>query len=160
LTALGLSHRGDANGIEVIGELRPTTDVSTSSRQSDLLCHDGRSAGPTLIVISGSAGRLKASYGSVFEGDPLRTSCPGPALGLHSLASATLSPGALASPRPTLSLTRPKSYDDHGYVVHLVPDISLSLTRERITQRVVESVVAPRAGATRQGALVGPPTLR
>ena len=155
LTALGLSHRGDAKGIGVFGELRPATHVATTSSQRGVLCHDDRSAGPTLLLISGSGGRLTAKLGQVFEGDPLRTSCPGPALGLHALASAILAPGALASSRMTLSLTRPRIYDDDGYAVRAAPQVKLELSRERITQGVREFIAAPRAAATGRGAMTG-----
>jgi hypothetical protein len=137
LAALGLSHQGDPKGVGVVGVFQPRTDVSTTtSGQHGVPCRDRRSVGPMPIVILGSGGRLKATYSSAFEGDSLRTSCPGPALGLHALASATIAPGALASHRLTLSLTHPTAYDDHGYVVHLAPQLSLRLTRERLTQRV------------------------
>jgi hypothetical protein len=50
-------------------------------------------------------------------------------------------------------LTHPETYDDHGYVVHLTPQLSLSLTRERITQGVREYAATPRGAAADRGAL-------
>jgi hypothetical protein len=159
LAALGLSRRGDPKGIGVVGELRPRSDLSTTAVGHGVRCRDGRAVGPpTAILISGSRGRLTASYTPLFEGDPLRTSCPGPALGAHALASATLAPGALAARRVTLSFTRPETYDDHGYAVHLAPQLSLALTRERVTQRVRELVVANGRGAISDA--VGPAPTR
>jgi hypothetical protein len=145
LAALGLSSTGNPLGIVVVGSQLAGTalGIRDMTAQSGAVCRETAAAHGSVLV-EAAAGHLTFSLtpfgldpllGS--SGDPLRTSCPGPELGSHPMASLRLPPGALAAGRTTLAFTRPIGFDDDGYVVRLTPRITVRLTRTRIRERVV-----------------------
>jgi hypothetical protein len=143
--ALGLSSTGNPLGIDVVGaQLGGTVlGIRDATAQPGAVCRETADAQGSVLA-DAAAGHLTFSLspselGPLFDGggDPLRTSCPGPGLGAHPLASLRLAPGALAAGTTTLAFTRPIGFDDHGYQVRLTPHLTLGLTRTRIHARVV-----------------------
>jgi hypothetical protein len=152
LAALGLIGTGNPLGIEVVGgQLGGTAlGIQDATAQSGAVCRETADTQGSVLV-DAAAGHLTLSLRPLAfdplvaaSGDPLRTSCPGPELDSHPLASLRLPPGALAAGRTTLAFTRPIGFDDHGYEVRLAPHLTVRLTRTRIRQRVVRDRTGAR----------------
>lgn len=143
--ALGLSSTGNPLGIDVVGaQLGGTVlGIRDATAQAGAVCRETADAQGSVLA-DAAAGHLTfwlnpSELGPLFDGggDPLRTSCPGPGLGAHPLASLRLPPGALAAGTTALAFTRPIGFHDHGYQVRLTPHLTVRLTRTRIRARVV-----------------------
>jgi hypothetical protein len=166
LTALGLSHRGNANGISInaLGSIGTRDINSEQTIQDGSRCRDSTPLqGAILQGETGSDSQQPAGFtlsyqprGSVAHrfsaGDPLRTSCPGPELGHHVAARVPIAPFALAGRTPTIRVSHPVSFNDHGYAVHFPAGLTLRLTRTSIRygDQPFAQANAPRGGFTGQ----------
>jgi hypothetical protein len=94
LTALGIDSGGDTSGISVggAGEVGKGGSVTATLTQDGEQCTDHVALNQTGIQLRKRRGRLVISVSPARSqaADPLRTRCPGPALGHHPLTSESL----------------------------------------------------------------------
>lgn len=134
LAAVGLSARGNPAGIGVGGggeqSLRGT--LAADLRQ-DGECRDQTRLSTTAVQLQSHDGRLLVSLSPVSTQapDPLRTRCPGPDLGQHALALATLPRSALHGRVVTMAL-HGNAFGDGPYRVRIRSTLMLTLRRVRV----------------------------
>jgi hypothetical protein len=132
LTALGVDTGGNPGGIAVVGggELtRAGTETSTLT-EDGATCTDHVALGETGIVLRTRANRLIVTEMPLSSqaADPLRSRCPGPALGRHPLASASLPRGVLHRDRFTVKL-HGESFSTAPYQVTTHSTLTVTLQR-------------------------------
>ncbi len=132
LTALGLEHGGNTSGISVggAGPAAMGGAVTTDLTQDGSACTDQVALQQTEILFRKHADRLMISVSPLpsLAADPLRTRCPGPALGHHPLTSASLPLSVLQRPGFTVNL-RGDSFHDGPYEVTAHSTLTVSLQR-------------------------------
>ena len=137
LRALGASGRGRADGITAMGGVTWPSGgtVRTDLRQGAATCADSAPLGTGAIQLEASNGRLAAGYAP----SGASTRCPGPLVGGAApfLAAGEIPLPARARRTIRLELTRGRSFTDYGYMARATPHLVLTLTRIRITSRVV-----------------------
>jgi hypothetical protein len=148
LTALGLQSGGDTAGISVGGAGETTGGTVTADvTQEGGACTDHLALEQTEIVLRKRAGRLVVSVSPARSqaADPLRTRCPGPALGRHPLTSASLPLNILQRSRFTVSL-HGDSYNDGPYRVTSRSTLSVGLQRRGVKTQILPFVSARTSG--------------
>jgi hypothetical protein len=152
LTALGLRTGGDAAGISVFGAGEAATGgtVTADLTQDGSACTDDVALQHTAITLRKRAGRLTISLSPEQSqaADPLRTRCPGPALGRHPLTTASLPLSVLRRPRFTVKL-HGDSFHNGPYAVTTRSTLTVSLERGRVKTQILPFVSASRPGLTR-----------
>jgi len=151
LAALGLGGRGNPHGIEVSGGGAWNDGGAITERlRQDGACRDSARLLRSGLTLAVHAGRIKVQYSPIEAqgSDPLRTRCPGPALGSHMLASTVLPLSVLDRRRFTLSLGRGISFDDHPYRIRTDSTLSFALKRMNVLQ---EGLPDRHPGASRSG---------
>jgi hypothetical protein len=145
LAALGAG-RGNPSGISVQG----AGDVSlhgevTSDLMQESACRDLVGLRQAGIQVRQRADRLQISVSAAFSqaGDPLRTRCPGPKLGSHQLASASVPLSVLRHPSFTVAL-HGGSFSDGPYRVTTRSTLTLTIRRAGVKTQIVPFVA--RAG--------------
>ncbi len=139
LTALGIEIGGDPSGISVGGGGAAMGGTLTAGLTQDGgACADQVALGQTAIVLREHARRLMISVSpSVTRAaDPLRTRCPGPALGSHPLTSASLPLNVLRRSRFTVNL-HGDSFRDGPYTVTTRSTLTISLQRRGVKTQIL-----------------------
>jgi hypothetical protein len=140
LAALGVANGGNPSGLSVQGG----GDASLHHGEviADLMqgstCRDQTRLRQAGIQLRQRAGRLEVSVSPAISqaGDPLRTRCPGPELGSHQLASASVPLSALRHPTLTVAL-HGGSFSDGPYRVTAQSTLTLTLRRAGIKTQIV-----------------------
>jgi hypothetical protein len=148
LTALGLQTGGDTAGIFVGGAGGTTGGaVAADLTQDGSACTDQVALQQTAIVLRKHAGRLIASVSPERSqaADPLRSRCPGPALGRHPLTSASLPLNILRRSRFTVSL-HGDSFTDGPYRVMSRSTLTVGLQRRGVKTQILPFVSARTTG--------------
>jgi len=148
LTALGLQSGGDTAGISVAGAGETTGGtVTTDLTQGDDACTNQVALQQTEIVFRRHADRLVVSVspGRTAAADPLRSRCPGPALGRQPLTSASLPLSVLRRSRFTVSL-HGESFHDGPYRVTSRSTLRIELQRRGVKTQIVPFVSARTTG--------------
>jgi hypothetical protein len=137
LTALGLARGGNPKGLAVtgIGTGGYRLGVDATTEQPRTRCEAANDAQVSAVAFGDKAG-YRLSLRSLVPTDPLRTSCPGPALGGRLLTRLRLVPGSLAARQVTLNFDTPREYREQDYHVAIDPNLTLAMTRLRVTNRV------------------------
>jgi hypothetical protein len=138
-TALGLGSGGNPSGVFVggAGEVASGGSVSAEVTQGGDTCTDHVALQQTAIVIRRHADRLIVTVvPSSQAADPLRTRCPGPALGRDSLASASLPLDVLRHPRLTINL-HGVSFQDGPYDVATRSTLTVRLQRRGVKTQII-----------------------
>jgi hypothetical protein len=148
LTALGLQRGGDSAGISVGGAGETTGGtVAADLTQDGGACTDQVALQQTEIVLRKHADRviISVSPARSHAADPLRTRCPGPALGRHPLTSASLPLSILRRSRFTVRL-HGDSFHDVPYSVRSRSTLSIGLQRRGVTTQILPFVSARTTG--------------
>ncbi len=145
LAALGHG-RGDPRGIDVGGGGQLSVHGTvTAQLTTPTICRDATRLFSAEVLLQASAGRLRVSLSPAGSqaNDPLRTRCPGPAVGSDQLAAATVPLSTLRHRTFTVAL--------HGarrqagpYQLTAESTIRLTLRRTRQTTQTFRVPVAPR----------------
>ena len=138
LAALGSSSRGDPHGIFVNGSGSWSDPGSVVSRLGPraIRCVDTTHLIDSSFTLVLRGRQLRAAYQPVTQAaDPLRTRCPGPALGNHAAATGVVSVSATGHGNLAVKFGSARSFLDRGYSVRLSPHLSLSLIRTAIVSR-------------------------
>jgi hypothetical protein len=134
LAAVGLSTHGNPSGIGVTGagEQSLYGTLAANLRQ-DGECRDQTRLSAAAVQLQSHAGRLLVTLSPVSTQapDPLRTRCPGPELGQHALALATLPRSALRRRVVTVAL-HGNAFSDDPYRVRTRSTLMLTLRRVRV----------------------------
>ena len=139
LTALGLEIGGNTSGITVGGGGAAMGGTLTADLTQDAgACTDEAALGQTAIVLRERARRLMISVSPSGSraADPLRTRCPGPALGSHPLTSASLPLNVLRRSRFTVKL-HGDSFRDGPYTVTTRSTLTISLQRRGVKTQIL-----------------------
>jgi hypothetical protein len=148
LTALGLQRGGDPAGVFVHGVGETTGGAVTADLAQDgNACSNQLALQQTEIVLRKHADRLIVSVSPERSqpADPLRTRCPGPALGRRPLTSASLPLNILRPSRFTVSLNG-DSFHDGPYRVTSRSTLTIGLQRRGVTTQIVPFVSASTTG--------------
>ncbi|MDQ6803927.1 MAG: hypothetical protein M3065_02925 [Actinomycetota bacterium] len=138
LAAVGLSRRGRAKGVLVSGgALTPQGGVAASAlAQGSTACRDSAPLGAGTVLLTSAKARLYARYAPDFGALGGRTRCPGPAAAAFAfVATGAIPVTRLARRTIKLSLTTGSTFADYGYVVRTVPNLTLTLSRVRVSTR-------------------------
>jgi hypothetical protein len=151
LTVLGLETGGDTSGISVGGggDAAMSGQVTADLTQNGGACTDQVALQQTEIVLRKHAGRLMISVSPLGSqaADPLRTRCPGPALGSHPLTSASLPLNVLQHSRFTVNL-HGDAFHDGPYSVTTRSTLTVSLQRRRVKTQILPFLSRSHAGLT------------
>lgn len=135
LAAVGLAP-GSPHGLTAagIGTWSDGGSVRSDVSQGTERCQDTAPLGLGTLVLASSGDRVQLAYGpgSLLAASPVATDCPGP---LPTGATPAMQIAALAALRRRtirLALTARSTAFDDGYVVHFVPHLTVTLTRERV----------------------------
>jgi hypothetical protein len=134
LAAVGLGANGNPAGIGVFGGgIQRVRGTVTAALDEGAACRDQAGLSAVAVQLGSRAGSLLVSLSpqSSRAVDPLRTRCPGPELGQHELASATLSRGALHGQVVTVALDG-NAFGDGPYRVRTRSTLILTLRRVRV----------------------------
>ena len=134
LAAVGLSAHGNPAGIGVGGAGEQSLHGTlTADLRQDGECRDQTRLSAATVQLQGHDGRLLVSLSPVSTQapDPLRTRCPGPELGQHALALATLPRRALHGRVVTVAL-HGNAFGDGPYRVRTRSTLILTLRRVRV----------------------------
>jgi hypothetical protein len=136
LKALGISHGGDAKGIDVSGYVywdAPAAAITADIAQGPVTCRDQAAGGGGSVLIAGPRGHLRGAYSLFgYESGLFRTRCPGP-VGPQAQLTGAFEPGrTLAARTAVLSFTRPQPFSDDGYTGMLAPHVTMTLRRGRL----------------------------
>jgi hypothetical protein len=148
LTALGLQSGGDTAGIFVDGAGETTGGaVAADLTQGGAACSNQVSLQQTEILLRKHADRLIVSVSPERSqaADPLRTRCPGPALGRHPLTSASLPLNILRRSRFTVRL-HGDSFHDGPYNVTSRSTLIIGLQRRGVRTQILPFVSARTNG--------------
>lgn len=146
LAALGQSRRGDRRGIQVGGAGQPAVHGSVTAQLSTpTVCRDTTQLFSDGLQLQTRGARLRITLSPAGSEatDPLRTRCPGPALGSRQLATAIVPLSALRHRTVTVAL--------HGtrltagpYRLSTASTIKLTLRRTRQTTQTFRIPQPPR----------------
>jgi hypothetical protein len=147
LTALGLESGGNTFGISVggAGDAAMGGAVTADLTQDASACTDQVTLQQTEILLRKHADRLMISVSPLPSqtADPLRTRCPGPALGNHPLTSASLPLSVLQRPGFTVNL-HGDSFHNGPYDVTARSTLTVSLQRGQAATQILPFVTRSR----------------
>jgi hypothetical protein len=143
LSAFGAARGGDPVGIRLRGggglvSLRGTVGADLTQANT---CRDHVALREASIQLQQRSGRLEISVSPALTqaADPLRTRCPGPDLGTHSLTSASVPLGVIRRHASFTVALHGDSFSDGPYRITTRSTVTLTLRRERVTTLIVRS---------------------
>jgi hypothetical protein len=139
LAALGVGHRGNPSGIRVEGGgiASGHGEITADLTQSGGACRDQANLDQFALELRKRADRLKVSLSpGASAAGPLRTRCPGPALGSHQLTSASLPLTVLRQPAFTAKFAG-DSFSNGPYRVSTRSTLAVTLRRTRVTTQIL-----------------------
>jgi hypothetical protein len=146
LAALGAASGGNPSGISVegAGDASVLGEVTADLTQGNA-CRDEARLHRAGIQLRRRADRLEISVSPAVSqaGDPLRTRCPGPELGSHQLASASVPLNVLRHPSFTVTL-HGGSFSDGPYRVTTRSSLTITLRRAGVKTQIVPFVARAR----------------
>jgi hypothetical protein len=106
LTALGRRQDGDPSGLTVGGGGGPSMRGAVTARmRMPARCHDTAAVSTVALQLEGRRGRMQVALSAAgAPSDPLRTRCPGPALGSRPLAAGSVPLAAFGHRTITVTL--------------------------------------------------------
>jgi hypothetical protein len=149
LAALGVGRRGNPSGIRVEGGgiASGHGEISADLTQPGGACRDQTGLGQVVLELRKRADRLDVSLSpGASAAGPLRTRCPGPALGSHQLTSAALPLTVLRHPTFTAKLEG-ESFSNGPYQVTTRSTLTVTLRRTRVSTRILPFMARSRSRA-------------
>jgi hypothetical protein len=144
-SAVGLSRRGNARGIQAFGAggwLSPQATATADLRRAGAtVCEDTRHIGAGAIELTRDGGAMRVVFG--VGGDAMRTSCPGPGLvdssqdAQQSLATGSVPLRAFGRRTIVLRLTRGVSRHSDGWSGRTTANVTVVLRRTRTTVKTL-----------------------
>ena len=141
--ALGIYPGRRPGGVQTLGsvfwEKDPGRVASTVLDGSGRTCSDSAGLGEGLIALRFTRQRVTAAYGTgnLFDGDPLRSRCPGPAFadvvdGSEVVAQGSVARRSMRKRRVVLNLAQGSTFSSGAYTGRVQAGLSLGLRRVRV----------------------------